>query len=142
MRKIIIGCIVATAVALAGCSAQQIQTTQTAAQKFQADVTLACNIFEPAIAPWAPLFVGNPAFSAFNIDATAVCAGNALLNLASVSNVVNSSGAAAQAAIALIPGLTPQQVALAQSVVGALAGSLKNAYAAYQSSVSLTTSMR
>jgi hypothetical protein len=120
------------ALALGACAVSQLQT---AAQKLQSDVTIACNIFTPAIAPWAPFFATNPAITAFNTDAAAVCAGNAVLNLTSLDNIVNSSGEAAQAAIKLIPNLTAQQVALAQSVVGALEGSLKNAIAAYRASV-------
>jgi hypothetical protein len=126
--------LVASALLFAGCTPAQLQNAQTAAQKFQSDVTLACNVIQPAIAPWAPFFVGNAAVTAFNADVLLACSGNALLNLTSVDNVINSSAKAAQTVVAQIPGLTAPQVALIQGLVGAFKGSLQNALAAYQAS--------
>ena len=125
---------IASASLFVGCTTAQLQAVQTAAQKFQSDVTLACNVIQPAIAPWAPFFVGNAAVTAFNSDVVLACGGNAMLNLTSVNNVINSSADAAKAVVAQIPGLTSDEVALIQSVVGAFKGSLQNAIAAYQAS--------
>lgn len=122
------------ALGLAACTTAQLQTAQSAAQKLQTDVTIACNVFTPAVAPWAPFFVGNPAITAFNTDAAIVCAGNGALNFTSLQSIVATSGSAAQEAVKLLPNLTPEQQALAASVIGALVGSLKNALTAYNAS--------
>lgn len=122
------------ALALGACTAAQLQNAQTAAQKLQSDVTLACNVIQPAIAPFAPFFLGNAPVTTFNADVVLACGSNALLNLASINDVVNSAGTVAQNAIAQIPSLTKEQVALVQGLIGAFQGSLKNAIAAYQAS--------
>lgn len=133
MLRVAVGAVASACFVLfAGCTTAQLQNAQSAAQKFQSDVTLACNVIQPAIAPWAPFFVGNAAVTAFNADVVLACSGNAMLNLTSVNNVINSSAAAAQAVVAQIPGLTAQQVALVQGLMGAFKGSLQNALAAYQ----------
>ncbi|MEX3690838.1 hypothetical protein AB3X91_11665 [Paraburkholderia sp. BR14263] len=121
-------------VAFAGCTLTQLQNTQTAAQKFQGEVTAACNVFQPAIAPFAPFFIGNAPVTAFNSDVALACGSNALVNLTSINNVINSSAAAAKAVIPQFKHLTPEQVALVQGLIGAFEGSLRNAIAAYQAS--------
>lgn len=123
-----------SAVFFAGCTPAQLQNTQTIAQKFQNDVTLACNVIQPAIEPLAPFFAANAAATAFNTDVTLACGGNAVLNLTSVTNVIKSSAAAAQAVVAQIPGLTATQIGLIQGLIGAFKGSLQNALTAYQAS--------
>lgn len=126
-------------IAIGACSSAQLQNAQTAAQKLQSDVTSACNVLQPAIAPFAPFFIGNAPITAFNTDVALACGTNALLNLASINNVINSSGAAAQAVIPQFKNLTPEQVALVQGLIGAFEGSLKNAFAAYNAAVPAST---
>jgi hypothetical protein len=129
----------AASIAFGGCSTAQLQNAQTVAQKFQSDVTLACNVLQPAIAPFAPFFIGNAPVTAFNADVVLACGTNAALNLASITNVINTSGAAAQAVIPQIKGLQPTEVALIQGLIGAFQGSLKNALAAYQAGTAAAT---
>lgn len=117
-----------------------LATAQAAAQKFQTAVTLACNVVQPAIAPFAPFFVGNAPVTAFNADVALACGANAMLNLTSINNVIGSSAAAAQAVIPQFKSLTPQQIALVQGLIGAFQGSLKNAIAAYQASTGTSLS--
>jgi hypothetical protein len=126
--------LILSALLFAGCTSAQLQNAQTIAQKFQSDVTLACNVIQPAIEPLAPFFAGNAPVTAFNADVTLACGGNALLNLTSVNNVINSSAEAAKAVVAQIPGLNATQVALIQGLMGAFKGSLQNALTAYQAS--------
>ncbi|VXB26110.1 conserved exported hypothetical protein [Burkholderia sp. 8Y] len=126
--------LVALVAILAGCSQAQLQATQTAAQKLQSDVTLACNVLQPAIAPYAILLSGNTAVDAFNADAALACSANVVLNLTSVENVIYSSAAAAQGVVSKLPGLTETQVAMINSFIGAFQGSLNNAVAIYKAS--------
>lgn len=136
MKKLMLlaAALVASVAILVGCSQAQLQATQTAAQKLQSDVMLACNVLRPAIAPYAILLSGNVAIDSFNADVTMACSANVILNLASVNSVINSSAAAAQSVVSKLSGLTETQIALINSVIGAFQGSLKNAVAAYEAS--------
>lgn len=120
---------------LSGCATPvNQQTVLTAAQKFQADVTLACNVMQPAIQPYVPILGTNPKFEAFNRDLTLVCSGAATSNVASVNSIIDSSAAAAQAIVPLVE-TNANDALLIESLIGAFAGSLKNAIAAYQASL-------
>lgn len=139
MKRRIFGSLaIAAAVALGACTPMQLQNAQSKAQKLQTDITLACNVVQPAIAPWAPFFAGNAAVAAFNTDVALVCAANGALDFTSLQRVIDSSAGAAQAAVAALPNLTPQQVALVQGIIGAFQGSLKNALLAYKAGTAAT----
>lgn len=101
-------------------------------QKLQADVTAACNIVQPTIAPFVAVST-SPAMAAFNKDVNLACATNATLDLASVQDLVGSTGTAAQQIVASL-NLSAQDVALLQAAIGAFTGSLKNAILNYQAS--------
>lgn len=116
---------------LSGCAGTTTASALTAAQKLQQDVTMACNVLQPAIQPYAPILGTNSKFQAFNNDLTLVCSGVATAHVADINSIINSSAAAAQAVVPMIE-TNQNDALLIEGLIGAFAGSLKNAIAAYQ----------
>jgi predicted small secreted protein len=133
MKRMLLAAALAASIAFAGCATQNGATAPvlTAAQKLHNAVTTACTILMPTIEPLTPLFVTQPGLIALNTDLSLACAANAVIDLAAVNDLVNSSISAAQETIPKISSLDQTQQIVIIAALGAFKGSLQNAMNAY-----------
>jgi hypothetical protein len=148
MKKIIAAIAAVSACLLfAGCAATGAPTAPAVtltplqiAALVQAKVTAACNVLTPTIQPLAPLLASKPGFSAFNTDLGNTCAANATLNVTSLTSLINTSIAAAQAQVPNISSLSDTDKLLIVAGLGVFKGALENALASVPAAVPATAS--
>jgi hypothetical protein len=143
MKKIIAAIAAVSACLLfAGCAATGATTAPAVtltplqiAALVQAKVTAACNILTPTIQPLAPLLTSQPGFAAFNKDLGNTCTANATLNVTSLTSLINTSIAAAQAQVPNISSLSDTDKLLIVAGLGVFKGALENALASVPAAV-------
>lgn len=95
------------ALALAACGSTSVQQPAQIAAQVQAQVVKACAVVRPTLLSLQALTSADPAkqalFAEIVKDNTAVCAGSATIDTASVTSLINSSIPTAIQGVALLP---------------------------------------